>query len=62
MLLASSISDLKFFPGHGLLGLGFEELSDGRVTFVSNLKIQGKIDKRVFAISLQGNAEEIEFG
>lgn len=45
-LLVKKLEDLTFFPGHGLLGLGFASLSGGHQTILDNLKEQGIIEKR----------------
>ncbi|KAL4511932.1 hypothetical protein ABPG72_012777 [Tetrahymena utriculariae] len=61
-LLVTSMFDLDYFPGHGLFGLGFSAMSDGRKTILDNLKEQGQINKRQFAFSLSGEAENTNFG
>lgn len=60
--MVNEIEDLSFFPSSGLLGLGFSELSDDRNTILDNLKLQQKIDKKIFAFALNGVSDNIEYG
>ena len=41
MLLADKIEDLNGFQGDGLIGMGFDTLSDHKHTFIDNLFKQG---------------------
>ncbi|OMJ66508.1 hypothetical protein SteCoe_36617 [Stentor coeruleus] len=49
-VLAKSIYDLDGLDSDGLMGLGFDYLSDGYPTFIENLKSQGQISRAIFAI------------
>lgn len=54
IILAVDMQDFVEMDCDGIFGLGFEPTSDGRTTFVNNLKLQGQITDRVFSFYLGG--------
>lgn len=51
-IIVSKILDMKHFPASGLLGLGFNTLSDGVPTFLDHLKSENLIEDRSFSLYL----------
>lgn len=51
-ILSTSDSDLDMLVSDGLLGLGFNQLSNGYPTFIENLKDQGQIPDAIFSVYL----------
>lgn len=54
IILALDMQNFVEMDCDGLFGLGFEPTSDGRTTFVNNLKLQGQITDRIFSFYLGG--------
>jgi hypothetical protein len=52
MILVYRDKDLQGLASSGLLGLGFNELSDGKKTVIENMKSQGLIESSKFSVYL----------